>query len=408
MNVENLRETYQHLLTHMQMAGYKESTIANYRREIMKILENAQLKQWTSYKDVYQEYSDHGCSYYRLRGKRAMLGTLERFDLYGICPDGHHHYPFITKGAYAHLTLNFKAFVDYYKEAETKRRPQSTTPAKNSIAISTFFLALQNMGCPSLEAATEEQVLSVFYSEAEGVLKSHDYRHRIEVVLKVCMDMDLVLCKRILNYIPEIHAYRKNLPVFTDVEIKKIKAELKAPDSRLTLRDKAIGTLALYTGLRSGDIIHLKLSSINWKEECIRLHQQKTGVPLTLPLSALVGNAIYDYLTNERPRIDDPHVFLTSDVPYRSMKTVHQVSRHIFREAEIRQEPGSRKGLHLFRHHMATRLLENEIPQPVISKAMGHTSPHSLNPYLHIDFSHLKECSISITDFPLRKEVFSV
>lgn len=222
------------------------------------------------------------------------------------------------------------------------------------------------------------------------------------------MDMDSVSCRRVLNYIPEIHAYRKNLPFLTDMEIKEVKAALKDPDSKLTLRDKAIGTLALYTGLRNGDIIHLKFSAINWEKECISLYQQKTGAPLNLPLSATVGNAIYDYLTKERPSVDDPHVFLTSDVPYRPMKTTHQVSRHIFRETGIRQEPGSRKGLHLFRHHLATRLLENEIPQPVISKAMGHTSPHSLNPYLHIDFSHLKECSLSITDFPLRKEVFSV
>lgn len=67
--------------------------------------------------------------------------------------------------------------------------------------------------------------------------------------------------------------------------------------------------------------------------------------------------------------------------------------------------PGDRKGLHLFRHHMAISLLENGISQPIISQTMRHRSLASLNPYLSADFSHLKECALSIESFPIQKEV---
>ncbi|ETR69183.1 MAG: hypothetical protein OMM_09824 [Candidatus Magnetoglobus multicellularis str. Araruama] len=75
--------------------------------------------------------------------------------------------------------------------------------------------------------------------------------------------------------------------------------------------------------------------------------------------------------------------------------------------ANIRQSKGDRKGFHIFRHHLATALLGNGISQPVISSTLGHTSPDSLEPYLSADFSHLKDCSISIESFPMKKEVFS-
>jgi len=73
--------------------------------------------------------------------------------------------------------------------------------------------------------------------------------------------------------------------------------------------------------------------------------------------------------------------------------------------AKIRMNSGERQGFHLFRHHMAVSLLENNIPQPVISRIMGHVSPASLDAYLSADFLHLKECALSIDCFPLRKEV---
>ena len=45
----------------------------------------------------------------------------------------------------------------------------------------------------------------------------------------------------------------------------------------------------------------MTLGSIDWDRDLIYVKQQKTEFPLELPLTAVVGNAIYDYLTSEPP-----------------------------------------------------------------------------------------------------------
>jgi hypothetical protein len=50
--------------------------------------------------------------------------------------------------------------------------------------------------------------------------------------------------------------------------------------------------------------------------------------------------------------------------------------------------------------------LGNGVPQPVISRTLGHTSPNSLEAYLSADFKHLKECALSIEGFPVSEGVF--
>lgn len=87
----------------------------------------------------------------------------------------------------------------------------------------------------------------------------------------------------------------------------------------LALCDRAIGKLALYTGLRGCDIAAMKLTSIDWNCDIIWINHQKTGNPLELPLAATVRNAIYNYLTNERPSVENPSLFLSLIGPYRGM-----------------------------------------------------------------------------------------
>jgi integrase len=80
----------------------------------------------------------------------------------------------------------------------------------------------------------------------------------------------------------------------------------------------------------------------------------------------------------------------------------------VLKVAGVRQNYGDRKGTHLFRHNLASSMLGNGIPQPVISQTLGHTAPDSLEPYLKADFVHLKECAISIELFPLAEGVLAI
>jgi len=393
----------------METNGYSKTYVDRFKREIKKIL-SADSKEWSCYTDVYQEYTKASHSPDYLRDKRTIIGAIEQFDVHGRYPDGRRRHELFERGPYPLLSPEFKSIIDLYCEMEKKRdKKKPTTIYTESHNASTFFLSLQQKEINSLEKITEEAVLSIFMSPDETLLRSCSYKKNIAAVLKVCIPYHPETCPRLLAFLPALRGTRKNIQYLTSEEIQKVKGTIADGENLLTLRDKAIGMLALYTGLRGCDIAGLTFDTIDWDRDLIYIKQQKTEISLELPLTAVVGNAIYDYLTSERPHTESRYIFVSQLKPYDRLKnrSIGNVAVRIMKAAGIRQSKGDRKGFHIFRHHLATALLGNGVPQPVISRTLGHTSPDSLESYLRADFPHLKECSISIERFPVPKEVFS-
>lgn len=156
--------------------------------------------------------------------------------------------------------------------------------------------------------------------------------------------------------------------------------------------------------MRACNIAALSLNNVLWDSSKISFVQRKTSVPLTLHMPAVVGNAIFDYLEKER-NSDSQRLFITATGKEFKSSDVSYCAKKIYKSAGIRQNKGDRQGTHIFRHHLATSLLENEIAQPVISQILGHTAPVSVQPYLSVDMKHLRECSLSIENYPLCWEV---
>ena len=407
MNFQNLQNHYQNLLSFLESNGYSEVYIARFRREINRILRNAPFKQWKSYKDVYQEYMDKSHSDSYLREKRNIIGALEQFDIHGLYPNRRRRNSLIPRGSYHLLTPEFQELIDFYRVSEQKRDKKATTINSEASNTASFLYAMQQRGCASLKMIAQEDVLSFFLSEDDDPKKSCSYRKNISAVLKSGKNLTTE-CQRILSLLPMLREKRKNIQYLTTEEVQCTRRTLDDLTNGLSLRDRAIGLLLLYTGLRSCDIAGLTLDSIDWKKERILIYQQKTEMPLELPLTAIIGNAIYDYLLKERVENDFKQIFLSETKPYTPLPSgsIGNIVSKIFRVANIRQSAGDRKGTHIFRHHLASSLLENGISQPVISSTLGHTSANSLEPYLKADFIHLKECAISIEHFPISEEVF--
>lgn len=409
MNAQNLRDNYPKLISYMETNGYSKTYVARIKREIEKILSAWEAKEWSCYTDVYLEYTETSHSPGYLRDKRTIIGAIEQFDVHGRYPDGRRRHELFERGAYPLLSPEFKSAIDYYCKAEKKRGKKVTTIYTESHNASTFFLSLQQKGIDNLINITEEAVLSVFMSPDETLLRSYSYKKNVTAVLKACIPCHPEIYHRILAYLPALRETRKNIQYLTSEEIQKVKEALANAENSLTLCDKAIGVLVLYTGLRGCDIAGLTIGSIDWDRDLICVKQQKTEFPLELPLTAVVGNAIYDYLTSERPHTESRYLFLSQRKPYDRLqhRSIGNVAGRIMKAAGIRQSKGDRKGFHIFRHHLATALLGNGVPHPVISRTLGHTSPTSLEAYLSADFPHLKDCSISIKRFPVPEEVFS-
>ena len=57
---------------------------------------------------------------------------------------------------------------------------------------------------------------------------------------------------------------------------------------------------------------------------------------------------------------------------------------------------GRKTGSHALRHSLASRLLEHEIPLPVISEILGHVNTQTTMTYLRIDINELKKCALEV------------
>jgi site-specific recombinase XerD len=173
-------------------------------------------------------------------------------------------------------------------------------------------------------------------------------------------------------------------------------------------RDYAIILLALKTGLRSIDLVNLQFSNISWKNEEIHIVQRKTNRPLVLPLEPAVGNAIYEYLFNGRPKSKSPHIFIRMIPPYQKLSDHTSSLRSMLctymNLAGVSYNPGERKGFHSFRRSLGTWMLENEIPLETIKQVLGHSSIDSSKPYLSTNLKKLKSCSLNFEGIELKRE----
>jgi site-specific recombinase XerD len=163
-------------------------------------------------------------------------------------------------------------------------------------------------------------------------------------------------------------------------------------------RDYAMMLIAARTGLRACDIAALKRTDIDWRTKEIRIVQQKTGVPLTLPLSPEVGNAVAEYILSARPKADSPHIFLQCHKSYDPVKpeTVGMtVTKHSARAGAVNPITPNRRA-HAFRRGFALNLLNASISNDMMIEMLGQVEPNSSKAYLPIDENGLKNCAIRL------------
>lgn len=202
----------------------------------------------------------------------------------------------------------------------------------------------------------------------------------------------------LLNSIVGIHAPRikRIIPTLTDDELQNIYQSID--DKQVTLRDAAIVITGLSCGIRACDLIKLKLSDINWYNETITFKQSKTGNLVCLPITEKVGNALVKYITLERPKADDDHLFLRALAPFspfRDHAACHAVVSRVFKIAGI--EKGTRIfGMHMLRHNAASTMVKNEVPIETIAAILGHSTPDTTDIYITTDVERLKECVLSM------------
>ena len=264
--------------------------------------------------------------------------------------------------------------------------------------LSRFFAFVNSKNVMSLDTVTVPIVLEFLRSLSSfGKPTINSIMRTVRYYLKYCHDNE-IMQEELFSKLPNPHYNRQSrLPsTYTEDEVRKTLDTIDMGNP-CGIRDYAIILLIARLGLRSSDVANLRFSNIDWESDRIRLTQVKTGNPLELPLLSDVGEAIINYLKNARPKTESDHVFVRVQPPYtefRSGAVGALVHEHLLR-AGIHLE-GRKSGSHALRHSLASRLLEHEIPLPVISEILGHVNTQTTMTYLRIDINELKKCALEV------------
>jgi len=413
MNIQKLRQTHQELLDYMESHGYGKVAIGGVKKRLKQLFDYE--GEYASYLEFYEKFIDkegiNGVTK-RLRYYRTSVRTIQAFDEYNHYPNRGKFAPLQCPDAsYRQLNGHFSALVNEFLVAagSTCKSFKSIQVEKN--ILSCFLLSMQQQGARLLSEITEDLVFSFFYSGTKCV-RNRSYQTKLCTALKtLCHNPNWMEIQRILHTMPPLPRNQRLRPVLSDEDAEKIRSELAMKDMDiLSKRDAAMLSIAMYTGMRGADIAALKMDDIDWDNDTISIIQTKTGQRLSLPLRAVVGNAIYEYIAAERQPVTElANVFLNAHDPSSEIKseTVSGAARRFLKRMGIREGEGQ-NGIRLFRRYLATRLLKNGVVPRYISDILGQVCSESLMPYIDLDIEHLRECGLDISMFPVKKEVFEV
>ncbi len=161
------------------------------------------------------------------------------------------------------------------------------------------------------------------------------------------------------------------------------------------LRNRAILMLLADLGLRAGEVISLCLEDINWQEACLIIRAGKTRRERILPLSQDVGTALADYLCRGRPKTTSREVFLGYLAPFRPFTGSGAISniaaRALVGTGVTRY---ARLGAHIFRHSVASHMVNQGVSFKGVADVLGHQSLQSTGIYAKLDLPALSEVAL--------------
>ena len=174
----------------------------------------------------------------------------------------------------------------------------------------------------------------------------------------------------------------------------------KNATSPLELRDAAMVMMGLRMGIRSSDIVNLKISSFDLRKRKVSFIQQKTNKAISLSIPTDVGNSIYKYVMQGRPTSGaegNGFIFIRHKSPYSGL--TRNVCRYaldrVLAEKGLNLPKG--QGFHITRRTFATRLLKARTKVDSLVDALGHASRSSVDDYLAHDEEGMRLCPLPFT-----------
>ena len=155
-----------------------------------------------------------------------------------------------------------------------------------------------------------------------------------------------------------------------------------------TDRDRAIAGLMLLSGLRSAEVLGLRVADVDIGRGWARV-TGKGDKERRVPLDPDVAGLIQSYLLAERPETASKTLFVVAKGPHRGQPLTAAGLRRVFRYH--RGISGVAAGHpHALRHTFGTALAEAGVDLPVLQELMGHDHVESSAAYIHLAPAHVR------------------
>ena len=194
--------------------------------------------------------------------------------------------------------------------------------------------------------------------------------------------------------VPTVATWRlSEVPKF--LEPDHVERLLKAcpQDTPVGQRDYAILLLLARLGLRAGEVVHLELDNIDWEKGEISVRGKSIRHD-RLPIPQDVGEALAKYLRYGRPRSPSRRVFIRMKAPrqgFAGSPAICDVVRRALGRAGLSL---TRKGSHLLRHGLATRMLRGGASLAEIGEILRHQRPSTTEIYAKVDVAALRALAL--------------
>ena len=174
---------------------------------------------------------------------------------------------------------------------------------------------------------------------------------------------------------------------------KETEAVVSVPDVKppLGLRDRAIMETIYSSGIRRQEAVNLDVYDLDVIRGILRIRHGKGNKDRVVPIGDRALAWVQKYQAQVRPTLVVDHqeaaLFLGSEGERLTGPHLGKVVRNYIKQAEI----GKAGSCHLFRHSMATGMLENGADIRYIQMILGHASLETTQIYTQVSINKLKE-----------------
>jgi len=158
-------------------------------------------------------------------------------------------------------------------------------------------------------------------------------------------------------------------------------------------RDYALLLLMARLGLRAGEVVALTLDDFDWESGLVTVRGKGKRV-VQMPLPSEVGAAMAEYLAAGRPPCSNRRVFIRAKAPLRGFTNSVAICSLVDRAMERAGVESEYRGSHVFRHSLATQMLNHGASLPEIGDLLRHRRPDTTRIYAKVDVASLRSIAL--------------